>query len=129
MHQSIALQQLRDQIATIKGSSASRTVLPDHARRVVAAGNHAALAQGIRPGMIITKARSFAPELPVMDAGPAGVCAGLQPLALWATRHDSPVAGHDLPHGIWMRSAIFASCPAAAISFSNWSTSAMKRSR
>lgn len=78
------------------------TALPDHGRRVVAAVDAAAVALGIRAGMTLTKARGFAPELIVVDADPEGDFAGLQRLALWATRHYSPVAAPDPPDGIWI---------------------------
>ena len=46
------------------------TAIPDHGRRIVASIDGAARSLGIRPGMTITKARSFAPELAVIDAQP-----------------------------------------------------------
>ncbi len=69
---------------------------------MVAAVDRAALKAGIRPGMTITKARGFVPELVVIDADPDEDLAGLRRLALWATRHYSPVAAPDPPDGIWI---------------------------
>jgi protein ImuB len=57
---------------------------------------------GILPGMTVTKARSLAPELQVMDADPEGDLEGLRRLALWAGKRYSPVAATDPPDGIWI---------------------------
>ncbi|WP_206243590.1 DUF6504 family protein [Novosphingobium terrae] len=78
------------------------TALPDHGRRVVASVDRAARALGIRPGMTLTQARGFAPDLLVIDGDPEEDFEGLKRLALWATRHYSPVAAPDPPDGIWI---------------------------
>ena len=78
------------------------TATPDHARRIVASADRAALALGIRPGMTIARARALAPELVVADAEPEEDLAGLERLALWAGRRYSPVVAIDPPAGIWI---------------------------
>jgi len=78
------------------------TALPDHGRRVVASVDAAARALGIRPGMTLTQARGFAPDLLVVDDDPEENFEGLKRLALWATRHYSPVAAPHPPDGIWI---------------------------
>lgn len=78
------------------------TAIPDHGRRIVAAVDEAARALGIRPGMTITKARAFAPELAVVDAEPEADFEGLRRLALWAGRRYSPVVAPDPPDGLWL---------------------------
>lgn len=89
------------------------TAIPDHGRRIVAAVDEAAGALGIRPGMTITKARAFAPELAVVDAEPEADFEGLRRLALWAGRRYSPVVAPDPPDGLWLDitgcAALFAS--------------------
>jgi protein ImuB len=77
------------------------TALPDHGRKLVAAVDARARALGIHPGMTVTKARSLAPELLVVDADPEGDLAALRRLALWAGRY-SPVVSPDPPGGIWI---------------------------
>ncbi|PNB39565.1 nucleotidyltransferase, partial [Pseudomonas sp. FW305-130] len=54
------------------------TAIPDHGRRVVASVAGQARTLGIVPGMTITKARSFAPELLVIDAEPEADLQGLR---------------------------------------------------
>ena len=61
----------------------------------------AARALGIAPGMTVTKARSLAPELAVVDADPEGDLAALGRLALWCGRY-SPFVAPDPPSGIWI---------------------------
>ena len=78
------------------------TAIPDHGRRIVAAVDPGARALGIRPGMTITKARSFAPELQVVDAEPEADLEGLRRLALWAGARYSPVVAPDAPDGLWI---------------------------
>jgi len=46
------------------------TALPDHGRRVIAAADDAARRLVIRPGMTVTRARSLAPGLAVIDDDP-----------------------------------------------------------
>lgn len=52
--------------------------------------------------MTITKARSFAPELEVIDADPAADRDGLRRLALWVGRRYAPVVAPDPPDGLWL---------------------------
>ena len=78
------------------------TAIPDHGRRIVAAVDAGARAFGIRPGMTITQARSFAPGLEVIDAEPEADMEGLRRLALWAGKRYSPVVAPDVPDGIWL---------------------------
>jgi protein ImuB len=78
------------------------TAIPDHGRRIVASVDGAARSLGIRAGMTITKARSFAPELEVVDADPDADFEGLRRLTLWAGQRYSPVVAPDPPDGIWL---------------------------
>src|SRR3954469_8507481 len=78
------------------------TAVPDHGRRIVAAVDAGARALGISPGMTITKARSFAPELDVVDAQPEADIEGLRRLALWAGQRYSPIVAPDAPDGLWL---------------------------
>lgn len=78
------------------------TALPDHGRRVIAAVDAHARALGIAPGMTVTRARSFSPELAVVDADLDGDLDGLRRLALWAGRRYSPIVAPDPPDGIWI---------------------------
>ncbi|URW75908.1 DNA polymerase Y family protein [Sphingomonas donggukensis] len=78
------------------------TAIPDHGRRIVAAVDAGARALGITPGMTVTKARSFAHGLDVIDADPEADSAGLRRLALWAGQRYSPVVAPDLPDGLWL---------------------------
>lgn len=52
--------------------------------------------------MMVTKARSLAPNLEIVDADPEGDLEGLRRLALWAGRRYSPVVAADPPDGIWI---------------------------
>jgi protein ImuB len=78
------------------------TAIPDHGRRIVAAVDAQARAHGIAPGITITKARAFAPELQIVDADPTADFEGLRRLALWAGQRYSPVVAPDPPDGIWL---------------------------
>jgi len=78
------------------------TAIRDHGRRIVAAVNPCARLLGIRPGITITQARSFAPGLDVVDAEPDADADGLRRLALWAGTRYSPVVAPDLPDGLWI---------------------------
>lgn len=78
------------------------TAIPDHGRRIVAAVDADARALGIAPGMTITKARAFAPELEVVDAQPDADFEGLRRLALWAGQRYSPIVAPDAPNGLWL---------------------------
>lgn len=78
------------------------TAIPDHGRRIVAAVDAHARALGIAPGMTITNARSFAPEIEVIDAEPQADFEGLRKLALWAGQRYSPIVAPDAPDGLWL---------------------------
>jgi len=78
------------------------TAIPDHGRRIVAAVDVGARALGIRQGMTVTQARSFAPGLEVVDAEPDADVDGLRRLALWAGTRYSPVVAPDAPDGLWL---------------------------
>lgn len=89
----------RDSIA---GDRPLVTAIPDHGRRIIAAIDAGARALGIQPGMTVTKARSLAPELQVIDAEPGADLEALRRLALWAGRRYSPFVSPDAPDGIWL---------------------------
>lgn len=78
------------------------TAHPEHGRRVIAAVDADARRLGIMPGMTVTRARSLAPEIDIVDADLDGDLEGLRRLALWAGRFYSPVVAPDPPDGIWM---------------------------
>lgn len=78
------------------------TAIPDHGRRIVAAVDAGARAFGIVPGMTITKARSYAETLDVMDADPEADLKGLRRLALWAGQRYAPIVAPDPPDGLWL---------------------------
>lgn len=78
------------------------TAIPDHGRRIVAAVDKDARALGILPGMTITRARAFAPELDVVDAEPEADFDGLRRLTLWTGQRYSPMVAPDPPDGIWI---------------------------
>ena len=52
--------------------------------------------------MTVTKARTFAPGLQVVDAEPDADAVGLHRLALWAGGRYSPLVAPDPPDGIWL---------------------------
>ena len=62
----------------------------------------AARALGVTPGMTVTKARTFAPGLQVVDAEPDADAEGLRRLALWAGTRYAPLVAPDPPDGIWL---------------------------
>jgi len=78
------------------------TAIPDHGRRIVAAVDQDARSLGIMLGMTITRARSFAPGLEVIDADPEADLAGLRRIALWAGRRYAPIVAPDPPDGLWL---------------------------
>lgn len=78
------------------------TAIPDHGRRVIAAVDAAARSLGVTPGMTVTKARTFAPDLTVIDAEPDADAEGLRRLALWAGARYAPLVAPDLPDGLWL---------------------------
>lgn len=74
----------------------------DGRRRIVAAVDQLARAEGLSPGIPLTHARMLVPELAVLDADPAADLAALYRLAVWAQQHYSPLAAPDPPDGIWL---------------------------
>lgn len=52
--------------------------------------------------MTVTKARTFAPELEIVDAEPDADAEGLRRLALWAGARYAPLVAPDLPDGLWL---------------------------
>ena len=72
----------------------------DGRRRIVWAADTAALALGLRPGMVATQAQALVPGLVTYDADPAADDAALGRLALWVLRHYAPVVAADPPDGI-----------------------------
>lgn len=52
--------------------------------------------------MTVTRARSLAPDLEVVDADSEGDLDGLRRLALWAGKRYSPIVAPDPPDGIWL---------------------------
>lgn len=52
--------------------------------------------------MTITKARSFAEELDVIDADPTADFEGLRRLALWTGQRYAPIVAPDPPDGLWL---------------------------
>lgn len=84
------------------GGGPLATAIPDHGRRVIAAVDVAARSLGITPGMTVTKARTFAPGLQVVDAEPDADAEGLRHLALWAGTRYAPLVAPDPPDGIWI---------------------------
>lgn len=74
----------------------------DGRRRIVAAVDQFARAEGLTPGMPLAHARMLVPELAVLDADPAADLAALHRLAVWAQQHYSPLAAPDPPDGIWL---------------------------
>jgi protein ImuB len=78
------------------------TAIPDHGRRLIASVDARARALGLLPGMTVTKGRSLAPELDVVDAQPQADLEGLHRLALWAGRRYSPQVAPDPPDGLWL---------------------------
>ncbi|WP_434404224.1 DUF6504 family protein [Sphingobium sp. DN12] len=78
------------------------TAHADHGRRLIAAMNEEARRLGIAVGMTVTRARSLAPGLDVVDADPEGDLEGLRRLALWAGKLYSPIVAPDPPDGLWI---------------------------
>lgn len=80
-----------DGAASLDGPLA--TAIPDHGRRIIAAVDEAARALG----MTVTRARTFAPGLTVVDAEPDADAEGLRRLALWAGARYTPLVAPDPP--------------------------------
>jgi protein ImuB len=69
-------------------------------KRIVLAGDAAAQALRLYPGMAATQARALCAELIVHDADPIGDSAALDRLALWALKHYAPIVAADPPAGL-----------------------------
>ncbi|WCT72585.1 DNA polymerase Y family protein [Sphingomonas naphthae] len=78
------------------------TAIADHGRRIVAAVDAGASTLGISPGMTITKARSLAPDLEVVEADINADLQGLRQLSFWAGRRYAPIVAADPPDGLWL---------------------------
>lgn len=94
--------RLRRKTGKLPPDAALVTAMPDRGRRIVADVDAAARRLGVMPGMTVTKARSLAPEIMVVDADPDDDFAGLVRLALWAGQRYSPLVAPDPPAGIWL---------------------------
>jgi protein ImuB len=64
-------------------------------RRVVLAADQAARREGLRPGMVASKAQALVANLVVMDADPDADQAALEKLAIWMQRHFAPIVAPD----------------------------------
>ncbi len=84
------------------GTAPAATAIAEHGRRVIAATDAQARALGIKPGMTVTQARSFAGQLEVFDADPQADLDGLAKIALWAGQRYAPIVAPDPPDGIWL---------------------------
>ena len=71
------------------------------ARRLVAAADGAAQAEGLRPGLAVAQAQGLVPKLHVVEADPAEDEAALLGLARWAAGY-SPLVAVDPPDGLWL---------------------------
>ena len=71
-------------------------------RRVVLAGDAAALRLGLHPGMAASKAQALAADLVIHDADPVGDADALERLALWALKLYAPLVAPDPPDGLVM---------------------------
>ena len=71
-------------------------------RQLIAAGCPAALALGLVPGMAITQARAFVPDLDIRPADSAADGAVLDSLTLHAIRHWTPTAAPSGADGLWL---------------------------
>ena len=64
-------------------------------RRVVLAADQAARREGLKPGMVASKAQALVANLVVMDADPDADRAALEKLAIWMQRHFAPIVATD----------------------------------
>lgn len=64
-------------------------------RRVVLAADQAARREGLRPGMVASKAQALVANLTVMDADPDADRLALEKLAIWMQRHFAPIVAPD----------------------------------
>lgn len=75
------------------------TSLPERGRLVIQSASTAAVANGIRPGMILADARAIYPDLVAIDHDSGLVAKLLHILGEWCLRF-TPVAAVDLPDGL-----------------------------
>jgi protein ImuB len=71
-------------------------------KRTIAAADAAALALGLRIGMLASKAQALVAGLAMVDAAPTEDAAALERVALWALRQYSPVVAVDGDDGFVM---------------------------
>jgi protein ImuB len=71
-------------------------------RRVVLAADQAARQQGLKAGMMASKAQALVRELIVMDADPGTDSAALKRLAQWMQRRYTPIVATDAPDGLML---------------------------
>jgi protein ImuB len=64
-------------------------------RRVVLAADQAARREGLKPGMVASKAQALVANLTVMDADPKADAEALEKLAVWMQRHFAPIVATD----------------------------------
>lgn len=64
-------------------------------RRVVLAADQAARRQGLKPGMVASKAQALVADLVVMEADPEADRLALEKLAIWMQRHYAPIVALD----------------------------------
>lgn len=74
----------------------------DGRRRIIAAVDLAARAEGLSPGMTLSHAKMLVPDLAVEDADPAADLEGLHRLATWCQRDYTPLTAPDPPAGLWL---------------------------
>ena len=77
------------------------TALHDGRKRVLAATDRTAAAQGLRPGMAVAQAMALVPELEVTEADPDADADALRRLALWC-HALTPLAAPYPPDGLWL---------------------------
>jgi protein ImuB len=76
----------------------------DGSRRIIAAADPAAIAQGLRPGMTLAHAQAILPGLRVIEARPRADAKHLTRIAAWCLRY-APMTAPDPPDGIWIDAA------------------------
>jgi protein ImuB len=64
-------------------------------KRVVLAADQAARREGLKPGVVASKAQALVPNLIVMDADPEADQLALEKLAIWMQRHFAPIVAPD----------------------------------
>ena len=64
-------------------------------KRVLLAADQAARREGLRPGMVASKAQALVANLKVLDADPDADRLALERLAIWMQRHFAPIVAPD----------------------------------